>query len=156
VKKHLKSILLTVAILVFLLISVYIILLIFRKSNAQKVTQVPPLQITISSDETWNKVADWRTKNNLKPFEKNDKLCIVAEDLANDTDIRKITFKDKYYNYPYRLGQVAIYNADSPDDVLDEWTNTPENLEILKKDWKYSCLVCESRNCAQIFSNLSN
>ncbi len=150
-KSLLKKILLIFSVMIICFILSYFIL---GLKNKNEKTPIDTNLVIINSDSTWNLVQNWRKENNLKEFEKSDRLCVIAKDLANDTNIKKISFRDKYWNYPYKIGQVSIYNADSASDVLEEWINTKDNLEILKKDWKYSCLVCEGNNCAQIFSNL--
>lgn len=109
---------------------------------------------SIDANQTWELIQSWRTQNNLKPFEKNDKLCKVAETVAYYGNEDKSSLNDKFWDYPYKIGQNASYDSDSPQQILEDWTHSDENKNILSQDWKYSCLVCHNNDCVQIYSNL--
>lgn len=129
------------------------ILLIVKISTHKEETIVENSK-SIDADKTWDLIQDWRGQNNLKPFEKNEKLCKIAETVAYYGYENKSSLNDKFWDYPSKITQNASYGSDSPEQILNDWTQTDENLNILNKDWKYSCLVCHYDDCVQIYSNL--
>ena len=107
----------------------------------------------VDENKLWSLIQDWRVRNNQKPYIKDQRLCEIAKDRADDPLDYHKGFLEKYSNYPYKIQEIDIYNAESPIESLQGWLNSPPHRKALEYNWQYSCVACIKQTCSQIFSN---
>lgn len=117
--------------------------------------------ISLNENKLWSLIQDWRTKSNLKPYIKDQRLCDIAKERA--TELYKLGYLDnhegflsRYSSYPFVLSENA--SAFHPNEIsaLNGWINSPTHLKNLQKLYLYSCLKCKDTFCVQIFSSFAN
>lgn len=133
----------------------------YKTAPSKPLPSVPTQSEELDADKLWNLVNEYRLGKNLSPFIKSQPLCNIAKD-------RAAYLTDKYYseyNHDKFLETVNRYlspdievsenitGGTSEQDALDNWLNSPSHKQAIEASWKYSCIACSSRNCAQIFSN---
>ena len=106
----------------------------------------------------WSLIQDWRVKNNLEPYIKDQRLCKIA--LERSIEQCKLGFLDnhkgflaRYSSYPFRIAENALAFYPNESEALNGWLNSPKHLSILKKSYSHSCLKCLNGYCSQIFSS---
>ena len=114
-----------------------------------------PRSISLSAEKLTALVNDWRVSQGFQPYVKNEDLCIIAEDRADEGPDYHEGFVNKYSNHPSVI-QENLVGADTEKQALGEWLTSPPHKSTLEKPYKYSCIACYKNQCNQIFSNLEN
>jgi len=153
--KRSNLLLITAMVVVLVAILAYV-----TPAQKPKAEEPQPTPQEFSEDLLWNDVQNWRTSQNLPQYIKNDELCEVAADRADDgLDYHK-GFMEKYNNFKYVMQENDVYGNSGPTPggssllLLQSWLNSPPHHATLLKPWKYSCIKCFHYDCAQVFSNL--
>lgn len=113
------------------------------------------VQTSTSADQMFQMSNDYRAKLGKPAFEKDDRLCKIAEGRApmiNDelkTGNLHKGFKD--LNLPYWATEnIAAYS--SIQQNFDFWVRDYIHRVALESSHKYSCVACSGTSCSQIFS----
>ena len=124
-----------------------------------------PLKTQITSPMAnilWDLVNNWRIESKLRPFKRDNRLCILAKirvkeilsDFGHDGFNKKFmgnTFKnDGYWKYS-KLGENLAKFVTDEDVILNMWLNSASHAANLKDNYLYSCIECESGYCVQMF-----
>lgn len=122
----------------------------FSKAKSQPfVTQ----KVELDSEKLWLLVQTWRIDNDLKPYEKDQRLCDISNDRVKDgLDYHK-GLHEKYANLPYYISENSGIDYNSEKDLLTGWLYSVPHADALKHSYKYSCISCSNDFCVQIFSN---
>lgn len=112
---------------------------------------------TLSADLLFSMVNDHRASINLPPFEREAKICAVA-------DSRRIEMTQEIYsgipmhagfyakNLPYWATENMIYQH-TEAEALNWWLNSPIHRSALEGSYKYACGVCNGEVCNLVFTN---
>lgn len=122
------------------------------------VTPEPTIVINknpLSAEKLTALVNNWRVSQGFKPYIKNEDLCRLAKDRADDGVDNHVGALQKYSNYPSQL-QENLAEAWIENAILEGWLSSPPHKATLEKPYKYSCIACYKKQCNQIFSNLEN
>jgi uncharacterized protein YkwD len=127
----------------------------FRVSEpkAQPVITDRPLD----AEKLWTLIENWRVSQNLSSYKKNSRLCDVATIRVNDPplDNHKL-FLERYQSYPSKIAENLADYAQSEQETLNGWLNSPSHFENLKYQYKYSCIAIKNSYAVQIFSSCEN
>lgn len=120
----------------------------------------PTPSVRISAEKLMSIVNDWRYSQGLQPYTKDARLCDLASERISEIqlDYSHNGFlkreKNRAFGFYYeKLGENLAQGYQSPDETLKAWLISPEHLENLSYNYKYSCLKCENTFCAQEFAN---
>jgi uncharacterized protein YkwD len=112
-----------------------------------------------NSDVMFDMVNEYRSKLGLKAFEKDNRLCEIAEKRAPQVngELQSGTlhkgFKD--LNLPYWATEnIAAYSSLKED--LNFWVSDYIHKKAIESDNKYSCVACAGTSCSQIFTSFVN
>lgn len=111
----------------------------------------PP--VNLDSDKLWSLIQEWRQSQGLKPYIKDKRLCVVAQDRADDGFDDHQGLYAKYSDYPYAIQENLTSSRLNEDEALNAWLNSPPHRKTLATDYKYSCVATWSATAVQIFSN---
>lgn len=111
----------------------------------------------IDSDKLLSLINSWRKSQGFAEYIKDNRLCEIAKDRADDTVCRRAEcvhdgFVQKYSNYSFVIAE-NITGAYSEQDALDRWLSSKPHRNTLEKSYKYSCVACKGQLCVQIFSS---
>jgi len=114
-----------------------------------------PVITALDSDKLFSLVQGWRSENNLPKYIVDNRLCEIASNRAAEivNNFSHQGLYEEYSNYPYVIQENLAENFVSEQKVLTAWIGSPTHLAILKFPYKYSCLVCTSLYCSEIFSS---
>ena len=124
------------------------------KSSSPQPTPIPVVQFP-DGEKLWSLIQDWRLKNGLQPYIKDQRLCEIAKDRSDDPFDNHKGFFDKYGNRPYILSENVASWVSTELQTIYGWLNSPGHLANLKNPYAYSCVICQQSTCVQIFSNFS-
>ena len=119
-------------------------------------TPAPAAPGNSNSEQMFQMVNDHRAKIGLAAFEKDERLCKMAQErapqikgeLSNGT-LHK-GFKD--YNLPYWATEnIAAYS--NIQDNLKFWLSDYIHKKAIESNNKYSCVACDGASCSQIFTS---
>lgn len=110
----------------------------------------------LNADTLFNMVQDYRTANNLPPFQKDDRACNVAEARApqvqEEIDDGHMHSGLRAMNLPYWNSE-NIITMRTEEEAFNWWIHDPIHHEAIVGDYKYSCLACSGNACAEEFTN---
>jgi uncharacterized protein YkwD len=126
---------------------------------AQKPTPVsavtPTKQAELNADKLWSLIQEWRESEGLQPYIKDQRLCEIAKDRADDNIDYHKGFMEKYDTpeYPFVMQENSVWGYSSEEYSLNGWLNSPPHRETLEKPYTHSCVATYKNNAIQIFSN---
>lgn len=111
----------------------------------------------LSPEILFNLTNDYRTRIGLSPFQKEEKVCEIVKERANE--IHNEIFVTGYLhagfyakNLPYFATENLIY-AQTEERALSWWLNSPIHKAAIAGNSKYSCLECSGNSCSQVFTS---
>ncbi len=107
-----------------------------------------------SADKLFSLINEWRKSQGLTPYIKDNRLCAIAIDRADDKILdNHVGFMRKYdtAQYPYVM-QENLVSVEKEPIMLKGWLNSPPHRAALEKPYLYSCVACD-KQCVQIFSS---
>ncbi len=120
---------------------------------------ITPLPIStggLNADHLFNLVNNHRISRGLPPFEKEGRLCEVAQSRAPEIrgEITNGTLHSGLRNrgLPYRVYENAIWMS-SEERAFAWWMNSGIHRASIEGNYKYSCTSCHENACVQLFSN---
>lgn len=131
------------------------------RSSSNLIPQKQIKEIKIDENKLFNLVNTWRKSVNLTEYIKDDRLCEIAKDRADD-EFDHQGFIDKYSNNP-NYPKIAMQEnlstaydefgrAFNNNQIFYGWLSSAPHRETLEKPYKYSCIVCDEQ-CVEIFGN---
>ncbi len=152
-------------IILFLVATAFIagVLPLFTNQNRDLYTYFG-IHLPLNSDTLWSLVQDWRVKNNLKSYIKDQRLCEIAKIRVHDveSDWSHVKFNDIEYRTIYfqplaptaiNMGENLARNYASESETLNNWLNSPSHLKNLQASFSHSCIVTDGSYATQIFAN---
>ena len=113
----------------------------------------------LSSDKIWSLVQDWRSKNNLPVYTKNQKLCDMAsirvQDIRTDWSHSQFVPRVNFFfgNNIYNIAENLAEHHINEEAILNAWLGSPTHADNLKSNYKYSCIVESENYVVQLFGN---
>jgi len=115
---------------------------------------------SISEENLWEKVNEWRKDSSLKEYVRDDLLCKYASIRLQDIkssfnhsdfndDISKQIFNE--HNYA-ELGENLAKDYQLEEQVIINWLTSPSHYKNLIHDYTNSCIKCENNYCVQLFA----
>lgn len=142
--------------LVLALLASFTSFLYFKYNQVKPISLPSPTPIqSLDSDKLFQLVNEWRTQNGYQAYLKDQRLCDIASDRADDFDYSHAGLYEKYSGYRYVIQENLVYNYLNEQASLNGWLGSPGHLSTLKKPYLYSCIACDGRYCSQIFSSFS-
>lgn len=116
---------------------------------------IPVPQGNSNSEQLFQMVNDYRLKLGLKAFEKEAKICAIAEQRAPQVngELKNGTLHQgfKALNLPYWATEnIAAYST--IEENLKFWLSDYIHKKAIESDHKYSCVSCAGASCSQIFT----
>jgi uncharacterized protein YkwD len=109
-----------------------------------------------NSEAMFQMVNDYRAKLGLKAFEKDERICKIAEGRAPQVNGELESgnlhkgFRD--LNLPYWASEnIAAYSTIEQDFKF--WISDYIHKKAIESDNKYSCVACSGASCSQIFTS---
>lgn len=146
-------------ILILLALNVFFISVILNSARIEVATVIPTSTPTaefkiIDSEKLFEIIQNWRTSEGLPKYEKNEQLCSIASDRADDPELDNHKgLYEKYSTLPFVVQENLAIGSDEKL-VLTGWLQSPSHAETLRKPYAYSCVICKNNYCSQIFSNM--
>lgn len=111
----------------------------------------------LNSDLIFQMINDHRTKMGLTPFEKDAKLCSLAE--HRRAQLHNEIFGSGYVhqglremNLPYWITEnMAGYGSEQAN--FNWWLRSSLHRSAIEGNYKYSCGACDKITCAQLFTS---
>ncbi len=112
---------------------------------------------SLNADMLFNMVNAYRAQVGLSPFQKDDRICVVAASRAPELDGEiwvTHTMHAGFHarNLPYFATENVI-SMRTEQEALTWWLNSPVHRAALLGNWKYACTACSGRSCGMIFTN---
>jgi uncharacterized protein YkwD len=114
-------------------------------------------QPTLNADLVFQMINDHRAKLGLTPFEKEAKLCSIAEyrrpQLNNEIFGSGYIHKGfRELNLPYWITEnMAGYGSEVAN--FNWWLSSSLHRSAIEGNYKYSCGACDNTTCAQLFTS---
>lgn len=111
----------------------------------------------LNADVLFNMVNAYRAQVGLAPFQKDNRICVVAASRAPELDGEiwvTHTMHAGFHarNLPYFATENVI-SMRTEQEALTWWLNSPVHRAALLGNWKYACIACSGRSCGMIFTN---
>lgn len=114
--------------------------------------------IVLNANVLFDLVNGYRAASDLSPFEKEERVCKVAQDRAPELlgEIASGNFHAGFRArvFDYWITENVIYQR-SEQGALSWWTNSPIHNAALLGDYQYSCVACYGRACTMLFTNFT-
>lgn len=128
-----------------------------EKSPSSEVAQAPAPAGSLNSDLILQMINDHRVKIGLTPFEKEARLCSIAE--SRRPQLHNEIFGSSYIhkgfrdlNLPFWITEdMAGYGSEQAN--FNWWMNSPLHRSAIEGNYKYSCGACDNVSCAQLFTS---
>ncbi len=120
-----------------------------------------------NSDKLWNLIEEWRQSQGLKPYVKDQALCQIATQRAEEQNAagqldEHAGFFARFSKSPYLWSENAQFLQpdytrfiNSETLTLQSWLHSPAHLANLEKPYLYSCVERVGRVYDQIFTSYS-
>lgn len=118
---------------------------------------VPAPGPSLNADVIFNLINDYRTGLGLPKFEKEDKLCQLAQVRAPE-GISEVFVSGKIHsglynrNIPFWITENMKYGT-SEVEVFNWWLHSYIHKKAIESSHKYSCGACSGNLCVQEFTN---
>jgi uncharacterized protein YkwD len=129
--------------------------------NTPKPTITPPTnppQVTggLNADVLFSMVNSHRVSINLPAFQKEDRICSLAESRAPQVGAEiaggHMHSGLKALNLPYwETENIISYNSNQ--GAFNWWMNDKIHRDAIEGNYKYSCVACSGKACAEEFTN---
>lgn len=110
---------------------------------------------TLDQDKLWEAVQDWRVKNNLKPYIKDEYLCILARmrlpEIEKDWS-HNGAFKRTPSNYKV-LGENLARGFFDEKETLNAWLASASHAANLRFNFTHSCIQTDKTYAVQMFAS---
>lgn len=112
---------------------------------------------SLNSDVIFQMINDHRTAMGLSPFEKEERLCKIADSrgpaLYDEIFTTHTMHKGLYdRNYPFWITEnMAHYGSEQA--VFNWWLGSKIHRAAIEGNYKYSCGTCYGNSCAQLFTS---
>ncbi|HVT01514.1 MAG TPA: CAP domain-containing protein [Patescibacteria group bacterium] len=124
---------------------------------------MPPLQnqyasdsAVLDSDKIFNLINQFRSSIGLTPFQKDDKVCELAQTRSTEipAEIGNGTLHSGLYNrnLPYWIWENAKYGSNEEGTVA-WWLASPIHHESIVGNYQYSCVKCTGSYCSELFTS---
>ncbi len=114
--------------------------------------------VILDSEKIFELVNQYRASLGLMPFEKDDKICELAQARSTElaAEIENGTLHSGLYNrnFPYWIFENAKVGSNE-EGTLSWWLSSPIHRESIVGDYKFSCVKCTGSNCSEIFTSFS-
>ncbi len=129
-----------------------------KKEATLAIPSTPPAGgSTLNADLIFNMINEHRAKLGLTAFEKEAKLCSIAESrrpqLHNEIFGSGFVHQGfRQLNLPYWITEnMAGYGSEIAN--FNWWLNSPLHRSAIEGNYKYSCGACDDTSCAQLFTS---
>lgn len=99
-----------------------------------------------------------RSKLGLPSFEKEDKICALAQSRAPqlEAEFASGRLHSGFYNkhLPYRASENVI-QMKTEEQALNWWLHSPVHRAAIEGDYQYSCISCSGSSCSEVFTSFS-
>lgn len=118
--------------------------------------QPAPQEQNLDSNKIFDLINQFRTSQNLPPFELENSVCELAQirstELAGELATR--TLHTGLYNrsLPYWIWENAKVGSNE-EETVSWWLSSPIHRQSIVGDFKYSCVKCTGSNCSQLFTS---
>lgn len=131
------------------------------KTETKEKTKETPTPVTqklaANAEKLFEMANEYRKNLNLAPFEKEERVCKIAE--ARATQVNDEVFNEgplhkgfKALNLPYWATEnIAAYS--SIEQNFKFWTTHSIHKQAIEGQAKYSCIACAGTACSQIFTS---
>lgn len=114
---------------------------------------------SLDSNLLFDLINSHRSQLNLPPFQKEDRICQIAEGRAPQLEHEIFGGGGMHsgfraLNLPYWATENMIHQPNE-QAALNWWLNSPIHRRAIEGDYTYSCGACQGNNCAQIFTNFT-
>ncbi len=111
----------------------------------------------LNADVIFNLVNQLREQAGLPAFEKEPKLCELAQargpELYGEIFVTRSMHSGLYNrNLPYWVVENIIY-SNSEQQAVNWWLGSPIHRASIYKNYKYSCTACVGNSCSELFTN---
>lgn len=124
-----------------------------KEIEAQKKEAQNNIEV-LEADELTRVVNEWRVSQGYSAYIEDERLCDIAKDRVDDGEDNHAGFIEKYYSYPYQLGENMMFRATDERKTLQAWLNSPPHRKALEMSFAYACIAVQGDTAVQIFSNL--
>jgi len=112
---------------------------------------------SLSPEVIFDLVNQYRSKLQIALFEKDQGLCSLAversKELYNEIFVTGAMHSGLYNrNLPYWITENMIH-LNTEQGALNWWLNSTVHRNSIQGNYKYSCVACEGKSCAQLFTN---
>lgn len=110
----------------------------------------------LNADKIFELINNHRIKLNLPPFQKDEKVCKLAEERAPEVGaeiaggVMHQGLKNR--NLPYWNNE-NIISIGSEQAAFNWWINDYIHKVAIEGDYIYSCVACSGQSCAQEFTD---
>ncbi|KKQ96578.1 MAG: hypothetical protein A3C27_02565 [Candidatus Levybacteria bacterium RIFCSPHIGHO2_02_FULL_39_36] len=112
----------------------------------------------LNSDLIFDLANQFRASVGLAPFEKDDKVCELAESRSNELagEITNGNIHSGLYNrnLPYWIFENAKVGSNEQGTV-SWWLSSPIHKSSVVGDYRFSCVKCTGTYCSQLFTSFS-
>lgn len=115
-----------------------------------------PTAKSLDSNAVFFMINAFREKLGLPKFEKDERLCTIASERAEEIPNEVATGKIHAGFYARNLPYFAIENAKyggNEKEVVGWWLHSPIHKSTIVGNMKYSCVACTDTSCSEIFSS---
>jgi len=118
---------------------------------------LPSPAVNLNSDLIFDLTNEYRAKFGLAPFEKEEKVCNLAEirtgEIASELAGNGALHSGLYNrNLPYWIFENAKVGSDE-QGTLNWWVHSPIHRQSIVNNYKYSCVKCNGSICSQLFTS---
>lgn len=114
--------------------------------------------VALDSESIFDLVNQYRASLGLAPFEKDDKVCELAQTRSTEIsgELTNGTLHSGLYNrnLPYWIFENAKVGSDE-EGTLSWWLSSPLHHESIVRDYKFSCVKCKGSVCSELFTSYS-
>ena len=112
----------------------------------------------LNSERIFELVNQYRTSQDLAPFERDDKVCELAQVRSTElrAELNNGTIHSGLYGrgLPYWIFENAKVGSNEEGTVA-WWISSPLHHQSIVGDYKFSCVRCTGDHCSQLFTSFS-
>jgi len=126
--------------------------------NALRLVKIENKDVSmwISEDKLWITVQEWRVKNGKSLYQKDQRMCDLAEIRAEEIkeNFDHNDWYSKLSGMEYKeLAENLVKGYENEQEALEAWLASPGHKENLEGNYAKSCIKCSENHCAQEFIN---
>ena len=112
----------------------------------------------LNSERIFELVNQYRTSQDLAPFERDDKVCELTQARSSElgAELNNGTIHSGLYGrgLPYWIFENAKVGSNEEGTVA-WWISSPLHHQSIVGDYKFSCARCTGNHCSQLFTSFS-